>query len=244
MVQYALAGHVFVCREGEHVVFLDVRQDRYFALEAAQTSGLGKVVPGWPVAIAQPEPRYATSSSTEDSAHSAVVALLLERGLLSEDLRGGKDATPVAAIPPSGELTADALDGTANVRAEGVRRFIVSAAAASFGLRFRPLERVIRRVSLRNQAGLQLASSFCAERALELVSAFALLRPFFFTSKDACLFEALALSEFLARYGIFPRWVFGVQARPFAAHCWLQHGGIVLNDTVEHVSRYTPIMLV
>jgi hypothetical protein len=43
---------------------------------------------------------------------------------------------------------------------------------------------------------------------------------------------------------VFPRWVFGVQSRPFAAHCWLQLGGVVLNDTVDHVKRYTPIMVV
>jgi hypothetical protein len=35
-----------------------------------------------------------------------------------------------------------------------------------------------------------------------------------------------------------------VQTRPFAAHCWVQHGDIVCNDTVEHVSGYTPIMVV
>jgi hypothetical protein len=52
------------------------------------------------------------------------------------------------------------------------------------------------------------------------------------------------LLEYLAWYRIFPTWVFGVQTRPFAAHCWLQHENIVLNDTVEHVTRYTPIMTV
>jgi hypothetical protein len=78
----------------------------------------------------------------------------------------------------------------------------------------------------------------------ELVGAFLTLRPFFFAAKDACLFDALSLSEFLATYGVFPNWVFGVQSRPFAAHCWLQLDGLVLNDTIEHVERYTPIMVV
>jgi len=77
-----------------------------------------------------------------------------------------------------------------------------------------------------------------------LVAAFSTLRPFFFSAKDACLFDALSLSEFLAGYGFFPRWVFGVQSRPFGAHCWLQLNGVVLNDSVDHVKRYTPIMVV
>ena len=58
------------------------------------------------------------------------------------------------------------------------------------------------------------------------------------------LYDSLALLEYLARYGIYADWVFGVQTRPFAAHCWVQHGDIVFNDTVEHVSGYTPIMVV
>ena len=37
MARYALAGHVFVCVNGEHLVLLDVKEDRYWALEAAQT---------------------------------------------------------------------------------------------------------------------------------------------------------------------------------------------------------------
>ena len=43
MARYALADHVFVCLNGEHLVLLDVKEDRYWALEAAQTAGLGFV---------------------------------------------------------------------------------------------------------------------------------------------------------------------------------------------------------
>jgi hypothetical protein len=67
---------------------------------------------------------------------------------------------------------------------------------------------------------------------------------FLFSSKDECLYDSLALLEFLARYRIYPDWVFGVQTRPFAAHCWVQQGDIVFNDTVEHVTGYSPIMIV
>ena len=57
-----------------------------------------------------------------------------------------------------------------------------------------------------------------------------------------CLFDSLALIHFLARFRVFPDWVFGVTADPFEAHCWVQTGGVVLNDTVERVSAFTPIM--
>ena len=82
------------------------------------------------------------------------------------------------------------------------------------------------------------------DRARRLVEAFARYRVFLFSSRNECLFDSLALIEFLARYDIYPDWVFGVQTRPFAAHCWVQHGDIVFNDTVEYVGGFTPIMVV
>ena len=103
---------------------------------------------------------------------------------------------------------------------------------------------VIRRVKRRKDLLGPRARSLDAERARKLVEAFARYRVFLFSSKDECLYDSLALLEFLAHYGIYPDWVFGVQTRPFAAHCWVQHGDIVFNDTVEHVRGYTPIMVV
>jgi Transglutaminase-like superfamily len=38
--------------------------------------------------------------------------------------------------------------------------------------------------------------------------------------------------------------VFGVNADPFEAHCWVQAGSVVLNDTLGRVSSFTPIMSV
>jgi hypothetical protein len=113
-------------------------------------------------------------------------------------------------------------------------------------MQFMSFERMIARARRRRARALARNSSrgFDRQAAQRAIATFAALRPYFFTAKDACLFEALALGRFLAPFGLYPHWVFGVQARPFAAHCWLQHGSIVLNDTVEHVSRYSPIMVV
>jgi len=122
--------------------------------------------------------------------------------------------------------------------------FFTASAFAKLALRTWPFERVIQRVKRRKELEGPSASPLDAERARKLVEAFARYRVFLFSSKDECLYDSLALLEFLARYGIYPDWVFGVQTRPFAAHCWVQHGDIVFNDTVEHVSGYTPIMVV
>ena len=80
------------------------------------------------------------------------------------------------------------------------------------------------------------------ERAIEL-RAFEharLLR----SAADRCLPRSIALSLRLARRGIHAHIVIGVRSDPFGAHCWVQHGEAVLNDTAEEVLRYTPILVV
>ena len=38
--------------------------------------------------------------------------------------------------------------------------------------------------------------------------------------------------------------MFGVQANPLQAHCWVQQDDVVINDAVDVVSQFTPIMSV
>ena len=253
MPQYVLARHVFVCVQGEHVVFLDVRKDRYFALESARTAGLGQFVPGWPVAtpLAVDSVQQRGSSTAPAFAEqpdrgtlTGVIALLLEKAILKTEAGDGKSAAPTVSEPLRGDLAGDALDERPAIGPGILLRFVTCAVRARLMLKYRTFETVLERVRQRTDHSQRAARPIAEARMHQLVGAFATLRPFFFAAKDACLFDALALSEFLAAYGVFPRWVFGVQSRPFAAHCWLQLDGLVLNDTVDHVKRYTPIMVV
>jgi hypothetical protein len=239
MARYALADHVFLCVSGEHLVLLDLKEDRYWALEASQTAGLASWVRGWPVK--GPEPAGQEESPSPETL--GALEVLQSRGLLTESVPPGKDATPVRAITPARELTSEA-ETSAGSRVGTWLTFLMSSAFAKFALRTWPFERVIGRVRRRKDLVRERAGNLDVERARKLVESFARYRIFLFSSKDECLYDSFALIEFLARYGIYPDWVFGVQTRPFAAHCWVQDGDIVFNDTVEHVSGYTPIMVV
>jgi hypothetical protein len=250
MPQYALPRHVFVCMQGEHVVFLDVRKDRYFALEAARTAGLGEWVAGWPVATpvaSRLEKCVGDVPVQEDpgvdrESLGALMSLLLEKEILTlaDD---AKPAAPEPAEPVRGELCTEAFDERPRIGPGRLFTFVSAAARARLLLKHRTFESVVERVK-RRIALNEGRHPVHHELLPDLVSTFAFLRPYFFAAKDACLFDALALSEYLAAYRVYPRWVFGVQARPFAAHCWLQLNGIVLNDTADHVRRYAPIMIV
>jgi hypothetical protein len=239
MARYALADHVFVCVSGEHLVVLDLKEDRYWALEASQTAGLDTLVSGWPVKA----PNAVADSSPPAVDTAAALEVLQSRGLVVEGLSPGKDATPVAPVAPARELISE-TETSSGPRLGSWLTFFTSSAFAKFALRTWPFERVIQRVRRRKQLLGAGAGPLDVERARKLVEAFMRYRVFLFSSKDECLYDSFALLEFLARYSIYPDWVFGVQTRPFAAHCWVQHGDIVFNDTVEHVSGYTPIMVV
>jgi hypothetical protein len=186
----------------------------------------------------------ALSEQVNRTALSGVISLLLEKGILTSEMAAGKPAATTIAEPMSGDLAPEGFDERPRFGPRLFSRFVSSAIRARLFLKHRTFEAVVRRVRHRVDLGLKGGSRVSEAELHHLVAAFSALRPFFFTAKDACLFDALSLSEFLAGYGVFPRWVFGVQSRPFGAHCWLQLNGVVLNDTVDHVKRYTPIMMV
>ena len=58
-----------------------------------------------------------------------------------------------------------------------------------------------------------------------------------------CLLRSFLLLRLLRRQGHDAMWVFGVTTWPFAAHCWLQVEDLVLDDELDRVAAYTPIMV-
>jgi hypothetical protein len=59
-----------------------------------------------------------------------------------------------------------------------------------------------------------------------------------------CLLRSFMLLRLLQRAGHDAQWVFGVATWPFRAHCWLQCGEMVLDDTVERLVPFHPILAV
>jgi hypothetical protein len=240
MGRYWLADHVFVCINDAYLVVLDLKQDRYWALEASSTEPLSGLVPGWPV---RPLDAPLTGSSDPEQAQQ-VAETLIEQGLLTESETGGKDATPARVTAPGRELLSADEHRASTAGLGAVKNLTAAAVSAKIAMRLGRFEKAVHKVKERKQKAGGRTAQLDVERARRLVEQFFKLRVFFFTSKSECLFDSLTLLNFLARYGIFPDWVFGVQARPFAAHCWVQLDDIVFNDTVEHVRTYTPIMAV
>jgi len=80
------------------------------------------------------------------------------------------------------------------------------------------------------------------DRLFELVDSFHRWIPYAPVS-GKCLLRAFMLLRFLRRHGRDAFWVFGVATWPFRAHCWLQVEDVVLDDDVERVRAFTPILV-
>ena len=76
----------------------------------------------------------------------------------------------------------------------------------------------------------------------ELMSAFRLIRLWVYTAHNECLFDSLVLRFFLDRYGLRTTLIIGVATKPFGAHAWVQFGQLAVDDSVEKVRQFVPIL--
>lgn len=86
----------------------------------------------------------------------------------------------------------------------------------------------------------ELAATGCIAVLAQAFSRYRRLVPL----ANKCLPDTLAFLRFAARRGHYPRLVFGVEAWPFAAHCWAQAGDLVLNDVLDHARSFSPILVI
>jgi hypothetical protein len=239
MQPYLLAPHVYPCVSGQHVVLMDLERDKYIAVIPADR--LAFWVRGWPVGAA----RTTHSSDVADAGADALVSQMLAHGMLVSDPHVGKPAVPVTTARPASGLVEFDLDTRPRTGAALLWRFGRSCAQAQLSLKLRPIQSIVEAVRDRKARRIARGRREADPvRLRALMGAFMRLRPLFYTLRAACLLDSLTLVHFLDAEGIHPEWVFGVKTEPFDAHCWVQHGEVVLNDAPDRVRQYAPILVV
>ncbi len=239
MQPYLLAPHVYPCVSGQHVVLMDLERDKYVAVVPAHR--LARWVRGWPVGAVQ----EAAAPQHAGAEVDALVAQMLAHGMLVSDPHVGKPAVPVTTVRPQRSLVEFDLDVRPKVSAAQLWRFGRSCLQAQLSLKLRPIQSIVDAVRDRKaRRAARTAQEADPVRLRALVTAFARLRPLFYTLRCACLLDSLTLLHFLSAEGIHPQWVFGVKTEPFDAHCWVQHGEVLLNDVPDRVRQYSPILIV
>jgi hypothetical protein len=213
-----LASDVHATVIDDDIVFLDVAADAYLCL--VQASILVALGEGGAV-----KPLDEASAQT-----------LIEAGLVSQS-----PGPPIRAIPPKPTLDLRAAARRPHSR-EIAASLLASGAAAHDFRRFgfgQIVERA-RRARLSVDAPGGVAHH---EAVLDAAAVFAALRPWSPVG-GACLKRSYQLLGYLRRLGLDADWVIGVRTWPFMAHCWLQSGPVALDDDVERLVAYTPILAV
>lgn len=219
---FALRPGISFCEVGDQLLFLDVPADRYFCLgESAEREFQLLLKTGGPAAA------------------DGAVARMLKTGLLVE-ADGASLPTPSRAPQaPSSSLLDRPLPAAGTWLRLGVLRGLVVARLA---VRLQPLERVLEQLVLR-KARTRLRQADQADVMQEVAAAFDWTRTMM-RSHDQCLPRSLAAAHRLAALGVEADFIMGVSLNPFAAHSWVQCGPCLVNDRLDAVRHFTPILCI
>lgn len=215
------------CRAGGQLIFLDIREDRYFRLPERLQSCFLAFVGG--------------SIDT-----CGELGELLRHGILTSAPPSDR-CEPVPAIAAPNR---SALEDGAGAGRVGMRLLMEVNAIVYWTrhvLRTRSLKHNIddlilcrqRATGPGNFIGFDQAQRNAASAAAQFRRA-----RLYVPIGTSCLLDSMSMLRFLARRRLRAHMVFGVTPSPFGAHCWVQAGDVVLNDTLGNVLAHTPIHLV
>lgn len=212
----SLPPHVHAVTIGEDLVFLDVQADAYLCLVGAgQAVGL-------------------SSDGAVRPVDPGAGEVLLEAGLAHQkppSARRQPPAKPIADLPASNRAARPSEIAAA-------ARACVATAAA---FRFKPFSALVESAMTSRAFPIHEPSSI--EAVIEAAAVFARLRPWSPVG-GRCLMRSHLQLQYLRGLGLAADWVIGVRTWPFMAHCWLQAGPVALDEDVERLVAYTPIMVI
>jgi Transglutaminase-like superfamily len=236
--QYYLAPGVHTCCTGEFCVFLDLKRDQYISVNTGSLCEVARFIDGLNIS--------GRSSASASERFAPQSAGLLDALCSAQLITGTHSHKPsrTASIPhPGADLTSVGAPDASPNGAAHLLHLAKAFCGAHLELSRRPLARVIAKVEHRKLQRHVGYNENDLRRTLVLAHHFSKFR-FLYPKNYLCLFDSLALLFYLARYNLYPMWVFGVREAPFFAHCWVQAGPIVLSDYRDKVIPYTPIMVI
>ncbi|CDO35964.1 lasso peptide biosynthesis B2 protein [Novosphingobium sp. KN65.2] len=217
-----LAQGVSFARLGERAIFLDLRSDRYFGLPARCEAAFLRLV----------------DEHHPEDGDPAILDGLVRDGIL-EQVSGQGSILPFmpAFHPATSLLDTERLP----IGAWRQARAAWALKRSQHELKTRPLSDLVSELSacrLEHNAGTNIFED--ARRICWAFEAAGLL----VTPLRNCLSRSLALAGTLRASGHACELVIGVAINPFQAHAWVQAGDTLLNDSLERVRQFTPILAV
>lgn len=223
-MHYRLRDGLSCCQVDGSLVFLDLDADRYFRLSRPLEMAIISCLRG-------------------EETFEADIRNLVQRNILiptPEQVR--REAATAIATPARSAIE----HAPAPVFLHALAMLDVAATICStrMQLKVRPLHRIVAALAAyrhRKTTRIPLSQDSSGEAHLLACSASFRQARSYVPIETSCLLDSVSMVRFLARRQISAELVFGVTHNPFAAHCWVQAGDWVLNDTMGNVMAHTPI---
>jgi len=215
---HSLAPQVHGVALGADLVFLDVEHDAYVCL-----AGAGAVA------------AMTAGEAYIDTEDDALCVALGDAGLIMPE-RTGDPSAPRLMAPPAKAAVSRRVAPLGSV-SRALWRAHLDAALHYHGRSFAHLVAF----AARRRRALPSPEARPSDRDLEIISAFDALWPWI-PFQGRCLKRSFMLLSVLCHSRSDAAWVFGVRTYPFEAHCWLQIGETVLDDSLDHLAAYRPLI--
>jgi hypothetical protein len=223
-MHYRLRDGLSCCQVDGSLVFLDLDADRYFRLS-------------------RPLEATVISCLRGERRPEADVRSLVQRNILIPSPEQiPQERTPAIALPVRSAL--EHAPAPAPVHALMMLDVAATVCSTRLWLKIRPLSHIVAALAAyRHRKTARIPLSQAPSREAHLLAFSSMFRQArrYVPIETSCLLDSVAMVRFLARRQVSAELVFGVTHNPFAAHCWVQAEGWVLNDTIGNVMAHTPI---
>lgn len=221
---YSLREGLSFCRVDGHLIFLDLRHDRYFRLPARM------------------ENIFLTYLDDDDAAGVGISDLLRYDILQPTPSMG--IYTDATSIQTPAHSAIERISDTSAASIAMLLDVMVVTVSTGLQLKMRKLQALIDDlIAYRDSKTARASSQPMEQQLLNTADSFMRARPYV-PLETSCLLDALAMVRFLARRRLHANIVFGVTGTPFTAHCWIQAGDLILNDTVGNATAHTTIRVI
>lgn len=220
-----LNANISFCELDGRLFFLDIQNDRYFQLSRALECNLLRYL-------------EAPDDASIDISGLLKHNLLPQTSAISYDGSVTDIAIPCESVLEKPYLQRPPLDV--------VRDAILAVATMYWQLKIRRLKPIIQTLANYRKSRTSTLIDDPAELQQylsETATVFNRVRVYI-PIEMCCLIDSLAMVRFLAKRGLHAHLVMGVACDPFSAHAWVQHGSLVLNETVGTAQACVPIRVI
>ena len=217
---WSIREDILWCEANRRIVLMDLNSQRYFTLSSDTEAAFRRLI----------------STQLSEPGDASLLAQLLAPVPFSRESREAATVLPAAPTrsaveDPSGHPSPLLIGSALTYRWSTARQ-----------LRHDAFKKIVARLRTLKAAGRHVRP-LSSRQQQDAIAAF-LKTSRIFKTHNLCLAHSIAMYRFLASRHYFPNLVLGVKMTPWAAHAWVQDEDMVLNDTVDRVRPYTPILVI